>query len=293
MELELKGAIREDELLNEHTYFKIGGPCRAFVEPADIDELKKTLDFAEAKGISYIIIGAGCNLLVNDKGFDGFVISLSAECFTSVRFLQDEVCAGAGMKLGRLCELLAEAGFSGLEFLSGTPGTVGGAVMMNAGGKFGTVGDCIEQVKVMDKEGEVRFIAKKDMGFSYRSSNLKDLIILEARFLLKKDEQVKILGRMRSFLEEKKLSQDLASPSAGCIFKNPEGAKQKSAGELIDLCGLKGRTVGGARVSDVHANFIINTGKAKASDVLELMGIVKDAVKKDHGISLEPEVKII
>ena len=164
---------------------------------------------------------------------------------------------------------------------------------MNAGGKFGSIGERIEQVKVMDPEGEIRFLTKSDLKFGYRSSNLEDMIILEARFSLERDEETKILRRIKSFRDEKKSKQDLSSPSAGCVFKNPRGTQPKSAGELIELSGLKGKTIGGARVSEAHANFIINTGDAKASDVLELMDIIQKKVETDHGIRLEPEVKVI
>jgi len=301
MELELKGGvlslpkgeIRQDEPLCQHTYFRIGGPCKALISPLDAEELKKILDFARTKGVKYFIIGRGSNLLVKDEGFDGLAIRLSESDFSSVRFSQDEACVGSGMKLSRFCELLAEAGLSGLEFLSGIPGTVGGAAMMNAGGKFGSIGERIEQVKVMDPEGEIRFLTKSDLKFGYRSSNLEDMIILEARFSLERDEETKILRRIKSFRDEKKSKQDLSSPSAGCVFKNPRGTQPKSAGELIELSGLKGKTIGGARVSEAHANFIINTGDAKASDVLELMDIIQKKVETDHGIRLEPEVKVI
>jgi len=301
MELELKGEvlslpkgeIKPNEPLCEHTYFKIGGPCTALISPLDLNELKKVLDFARKKSVNYFIIGGGCNLLVKDEGFDGFAIRLERNDFSSVRFSQDEACVGCGMKLSRFCELLAEAGLTGLEFLSGIPGSVGGAVMMNAGGKFGSIGERIEQVKVMDTEGQIQFLTRGDLKFDYRSSNLEGMIVLEARFSLKRDDERKILRRIKSFRDEKKSKQDLGSPSAGCIFKNPRGTEAKSAGELIELSGLKGKTVGGARVSDIHANFIINTGEAKASDVLELMDVVQKKVEADHDIRLEPEVKII
>jgi len=289
---DFKGDIKFNEPLYQHTSFGIGGPCSAWVSPASLDELKKILVLCKEEEIKSFVIGRGSNLLVGDKGYEGIVISLDNEVFRYVKFFDLEVCAGCGIYLRRLLELLTEAGLCGLEFLTGIPATLGGAVFMNAGGNFGSIGDAIEQVKVIDYDGNIKFIDKNALRFGYRCSNLDGFIILEAKLTLKKDSNDKIARRMKHFLEEKHISQDLKNLSAGCIFKNPKDS-QKSAGKLIELSGLKGEKIGGAQVSNTHANFIVYAGNAKASDVLELIGLIQKKVKSIHGIWLEPEVRVV
>jgi len=287
-----KGDIKFNEPLSLHTSFKIGGPCDAWVSPVDAEELKGILDFCRNNDIDNFVIGRGCNLLISDEGYRGVVISLDKKEFNYVRFANDEVCAGSGTCVGRLLELVTEAGFAGLEFLAGIPATVGGAVLVNAGGSFDRIGNFVQQVKVMDARGNIRFIDKEKLEFGYRSSNLTDLIVLEVRFLLQRDIEDRIAKRRKHFLQEKKISQELAAPSAGCIFKNPEDHNE-SAGSLIESSGLKGKRIGNAQVSGVHSNFIINLGNATASDVLHLIELIQGKVKQDHGILLKPEVKIV
>jgi UDP-N-acetylmuramate dehydrogenase len=236
-------------------------------------------------------MGAGSNILASDKGLDAAVFRLSAPFFKTMNFNGRYLEAGGGASLNRLVTNCAKQGLSGAEFLVGIPGTVGGAIMMNAGqAKEGlSISDLIEDITVIDYNGKVNKIDKGKIRFGYRSSNLSRYIILGARLRLTKKNKKKIIKGMHKYILIRKKNQDYRYPSAGCIFKNPPGY---SAGRLIELCGLKGRCIGAAAVSLKHANFIINKAGAGASDVLKLMYLIKKEVKDKFKISLKPEVKI-
>lgn len=285
--LELKGRLLYSEPLCKHTTFRIGGPVDIWAEPRDPEDLISFLEAAKADKLPVIVMGEGSNLLVSDKGLKAAVIHL--------------VDFQAGQNLQRFILNMIDAGFSGLEFMAGIPGTLGGAIKMNAGAglKGPWISDFIERAKVCDYFGRAKWLEKKDLRFGYRDSALRELIILEAEFNLAKAKNKENLKKeYRRLMEEKKDKQELSRPSAGCIFKNPDaGANGRSplptAARLIEGCGLKSKRIGGAMVSDKHANFIVNTGKASFNDVIELIELVKDSVFSKYGINLETEIEIL
>lgn len=282
--------LRTQEPMSRHTTFKIGGPAKIFFEPERMEELADALHRYRQQGQSIYILGGGSNLLVRDEGVDGVVIALhKGAAFQHITIEGCKVKAGAGVSLPKLVKMMANIGLSGLECLVGIPGTVGGAARMNAGGKHGTIGPLIESVFVMHSDGHTERIERDKLLFGYRSSNLKDFVILEVVLLLKEESPALVFEHTRAIYEEKKRTQPLYEPSAGCVFKNPPG---QSAGALIDKAGLKGTTVGGAMVSEKHANFIINRGGATASDVLKLIDLIRERVSKIFNISLELEIEI-
>ncbi|MBI3990598.1 MAG: UDP-N-acetylmuramate dehydrogenase [Candidatus Omnitrophica bacterium] len=288
--------LRLNEPLSRHTTFRIGGPVDYFIEPADLYQLKKTLSFCRKEKLAFMVIGSGSNLLVNDAGVKGIVIKLNSPYFKKVNVKGLSVTAGAGVKLGRLVQVAAKSGLGGLEFLAGIPGTVGGALIMNAGvkgrdsGSRKEISRFIKEIKALDGKGKIVKLKKNEMRFSYRNSNLGKYIILGARFYLRREPSEAIEKRVKEYLDYKKQTQDLTFPSAGCIFKNPAG---HSAGYLLDKCGLKGKRIGGAKVSERHANFIVNEDGAKAADVLSLVELARKKVKARFGIKLSPEIKFL
>jgi UDP-N-acetylmuramate dehydrogenase len=276
--------------MERHTTFRIGGPAKIFYEPEQVDELSETLRRFAEQGERVYILGAGSNLLVRDEGVAGAVIALRKGAgFRDVKIEGCCVTAGAGVPLARLVKMASEAGLSGLEALVGIPGTVGGAARMNAGGRHGNIGPMVQSALVMKPDGAVERMPREKLVFGYRTSNLKETIVLELELSLKEDQREAVVERTRAIYEEKKKSQPLFEPSAGCVFKNPPG---QSAGALIDKAGLKGTAVGGAVVSEKHANFIVNRGGATASDVLKLIEIVRERVRNQFNTALELEVEI-
>lgn len=281
--------IRFKEPLKKHTTFKIGGPAEFFIQPKDIRDLKLILLMAKKYKIQILLIGRGSNILAGDKGVKAMVLSLGSNFFKKIALTAYGLEAGSGLMLRELIQDAGRRGLSGLEFLLGIPGTVGGALAMNAGCAGKGIGDLVYSVGVMDYAGRVKVLKKKDMKFSYRSSSLSKYIILNAVFRLSKGNKKEVSGRIKKYLGYRRATQDLSRPNAGSIFKNPP---QEAAGRLIDLCGLKGKRIGGAYISEKHANFILNKGQAKAADVLKLMGLIKKSVKNKFKVSLEPEIKI-
>jgi len=277
------------EPMREHTTFKIGGPADIWAQPKDLESLMQIIGLCRSESMPVVIAGNGSNLLIKDKGIKACVINLNTAYFKSLKVEADSVTAGAGLGLSRLINVFCKEGLSGLESLAGIPATVGGALAMNAGGKA-WIGDFIEEVSVMDGELKVRNLDRKELVFRYRGSNLGKYIVLNARFKFRKSNSETVKKQTKRFLDEKIKNQDLAAKSAGCVFKNPNGA---SAGRLIDLSGFKGKNVGDAFVSEKHTNFIINAQNATCSDVLKLMDKIIVKVKKDHGVRLEPEIKVL
>lgn len=274
---------------SEHTTFKIGGPAKFFIEPKDSAELRLTLSYARKYKVPLFVIGAGSNILISDKGVAGIVLRLRSPYFRKLIFNGEHLEAGSGVMLNQLLNATQKQGLSGLEFLAGIPGTVGGALIMNAGIPGETIGDLVEEVRVMDYNGNIKLLKKGALKFDYRTSNLSKYIILNAGLnLLKKDKQ-DVKDRIAKYMNYRKMRQDISKPSAGCIFKNPKGT---SAGRLIDLCGLKGKRIGGACISKRHGNFILNQDKATAGDVLKLMNLIIRSVKHKFNITLQPEIKI-
>lgn len=292
----LKGTVKTCEPLSGHTSFKVGGPADIWVEPLDHLDLRRTLAFARKKRMPFFIIGNGSNLLVNDTGFRGIVIRLSAPYFTKTVFKGTVVRVGAGSGLPALIKSCCDRPLAGLESLAGIPGTIGGAVYMNAGGStnpmYKNIGDLVSSVKVMDYSGKMRTINKKDLSFGYRTSNLKQCVILEVTLRLSRGEKAALNSSFAQFINIKKEKQTLDMPSAGCVFKNPAGF-QFTCGQMIDMLGLKGKRIGGAEISARHANFIVNRGGAMSRDIVEMIDFVKDKVKDNYKIPLELEIKIL
>ena len=276
-----------NELLKKHTSFKIGGPADYFCIPKNLGELIEALRFAQERKMAVAIMGGGTNLLALDKGFRGLVIKLAGG-LNWIRRRGRLVYVGAGVYLPHLLLTLAQKGLGGLEFLAGIPGTVGGAVIMNAGAWGKEIGKFVKSVKVLNANGEEKVLEKKELGFGYRQSALQAgrFILAEVVLRLRKSQPRIIKKKMQEFLAKRRKSQPLGIPNAGCIFKNPPG---KFAGKILEEAGCKGMRVGDAQVSNKHANFIVNLGYARAHDVLKLMTKMQKAVK----IKLEPEIKIM
>jgi len=282
--------VRCDESLARHTTLRVGGPADFYVEPAEEDDLAGVLNLCAEFERPFLIIGRGSNLLVREGGFRGVAICLSQPVFCNIEILDEKLRCGAGARLKNVAVHAMRASLSGVEFLEGIPGSVGGALRMNAGAMGGQTFDTVESVRVMDDGGGVRELSPGEMAVAYRGcASLKNRIALAALFRCKSAPRAEIETRMKSFAEKRWSSQP-AGPSAGCIFKNPASIP---AGKLVDELGLKGLRVGGAVVSAEHGNFIINDGKATARDVLELIGILKSRAKAMRGIELQTEVEII
>ena len=282
-----------DEPMSRHTSFRIGGPAARMAFPANAEQLVVLQGLAETCELRPLVIGNGTNLLVSDAGIDNLVIDTSE--MNTIRMEDDGVTitAYAGVSLARLADFACKQGLTGLEFAHGIPGTLGGAVCMNAGAYGGEMKQVIDSVVLLDPEEGIRVLSCEEMNFGYRHSLLDEnpnLIVLSASVKLEKGDPDAIRETMRELMGKRKASQPLEWPSAGSTFKRPEGY---FAAALIDQCGLKGFTVGGAQVSEKHAGFVINQGGATCADVLELIRQVQERVLAEKGVRLEPEVKII
>jgi len=282
--------ICRNELLAKHTTLRVGGPADVYVEPASEADLAGILTLCNERELPFFVMGRGSNLLVRDGGFRGVVICLAHASFSRVEVAGERLHCGAGAKLKNVAIEAKRNGLSGVEFLEGIPGSVGGALRMNAGAMGGATFDAVESVRLMDFAGHVRELASKEMSVEYRScAVLKTNIALGVVFKCRPAPRGEIEQRMKAFNEKRWESQPTA-PSAGCTFKNPATIP---AGRLIDELGLKGTRVGGAVVSAEHGNFIVNDGQATARDVLDLIAILKARVKEARGIELQTEVEII
>jgi UDP-N-acetylenolpyruvoylglucosamine reductase len=282
--------VLRDEPLARHTTLRVGGPADVYVEPASEADLAAAVKCCGARGVPFFVIGRGSNLLVRDGGFRGAVICLSHADFSKVEVDGVRLRCGAGAKLKNVAIEARRHGLSGVEFLEGIPGSVGGALRMNAGAMGGQTFDIVETVRWMDFYGGVREAAPAEMQVKYRGcAALKNHIALGAVFGCRPDSPESIAQRMSAFSQKRWASQP-AAPSAGCAFKNPPSIP---AGRLIDELGLKGTRVGGAAVSREHGNFIVNDGHATARDVLELIEFLKRRAQKERGIELQTEVEII
>lgn len=283
--------VKFNEPMSQHTSFKVGGLVDIFLEIEDDEELKKVIRLCHQFQTPYFIIGGGSNLLVKDKGIQGVVIKLVGNFKKIQVFDNGRVIAGAGALLPKLVNLTYKFGLSGLEFAVGIPGTIGGAVIGNAGVAEKSIANCLISVNVLDKEEvKIKKLAPQNCGFSYRNSNLKKYIIVNVEILLTKSKICSIVYNLEGYKQKRKNTQPINFKSAGCIFKNPRG---NFAGKLIDDAGLKGLRIGGAYISHKHANFILNDGTATADDILNLMAKIKDKVFDKFGIKLEEEIVII
>jgi UDP-N-acetylmuramate dehydrogenase len=299
----VEGKVRFSEPMCKHTTWRVGGLSDVFVEPKDLTDLSKVIKFSKVKKLPIFVIGAGSNLLVSEAGIRGIVIKLSQPFFKSVKFKRNSVWAGAGLSLNRLVALTRDKDLSGCEFLAGIPGTLGGALVMNAGardissknGRQICLADLVKKMQVLSFTGKEKILNKKEIKFGYRNSNLSKFIIISVKLELKSESKKTISALIKKFISYKKGIQDLKSNNAGCVFKNPINSENGNltAGKMIDSCGLKGKTVGSAGISEIHANFILNKGGAKPSDIFKLMRLVQKKVKHKFNVSLEPEVKII
>jgi UDP-N-acetylmuramate dehydrogenase len=293
-----KNRYKTKELLRDHTTFNIGGQAQVWYEPKDKGELSRFLKDAD-DSLPLFVIGSGSNLLATDGLIKKVFIHLNTPDFLDIKVAGTKISAGAGTKIGRLISVLNSKDLGGYEFLAGIPGTIGGALVMNAGAKndhtdassYREMKDIVLSVEVLDRHGRFLRLKKDEIKFSYRNSSLKPYIIVSAEFGLFQADKKTVQEKIKNNLINRIGCQDWQYPSAGSFFRNPEGAV--AAGKLIDQCGLKGLVVGGAKVSDKHANFIVNIRGAKSSDVLKLMEIVKKTVYNRFKIELNPEVEIV
>lgn len=295
----LKAPIYPDVALASYSTFKIGGPARFFSEPHTREELALALEFQKNEGLPLLVIGRGSNLLFSDFGYNGLVLSLRKLEPEQVVFQGPaQIRVPSGMGLFRLALLCQQNSLGGTEFLCHIPGTVGGAVVMNAG--FGRPGDrwheireIVESVTVMDLDGSVRTLGREQLGFGYRTSNLRsERIVLDALLNLHPKSEAEIEEEIKANFSYRNSVQDLRFPSGGSTFKNSKSSELTS-GQLLERAGMKGLRVGGAVVSERHANFFINVDQAKAVDILKLMSIGKQRVLEQFGVTLEPEIKFV
>jgi UDP-N-acetylenolpyruvoylglucosamine reductase len=282
--------LRRDEPLQKRTTLRVGGKADVYVEPASEPELSDIVKLCRERGVPFTMLGRGSNLLIRDGGIRGVVICLAHPAFSRVEVDGERMTCGAGARLKAVAVEARRQGLAGLEFLEGIPGSVGGAMRMNAGAMGSWMFEAIERIRFMDYEGQVQERVASEVAVEYRGCPLfKDHIALGAVFKAHRAEPEVVRQRMNSF-SAKRWETQPNQPSAGCIFKNPTTVP---AGKLIDELGLKGTRVGGAMVSDVHANFIVNDGTATARDVLNLIEIIRQRAKSTRGIELETEVEIL
>ncbi|MBQ3519316.1 MAG: UDP-N-acetylmuramate dehydrogenase [Clostridia bacterium] len=278
-----------DEPMRKHTSFRIGGKAKYVVIPQDEQALLGILQLFKEENFPFLIIGNGSNVLFADEDYDGAVIQLT-DGLTQMKLVEDNlIYCEAGVILARLAMFALENGLTGLEFAHGIPGSVGGAVFMNAGAYGGEIKDCVVAVRHLTPEGEILVTDAKDLFFTYRHTSFTENnhLILGAFFRLANGDKTEIRARMDELIQKRRTSQPLELPSAGSTFKRPP---EGYAAAHIDECGLKGRSVGGAQVSTKHAGFVVNTGSATAQDVKDLMKVIQDTVQAEHGVLLEPEV---
>jgi len=283
--------LRANEPMARYTTFRIGGPAALMALPGTKAEAAAAVKAARELGIEPFFLGNGSNLLVADSGYPGFLVKLAGE-FEEVREVNRGLEAGGAVLLSRLSRAALGRSLTGLEFASGIPGSVGGAVTMNAGAYGGEIAQVLEEVAFLDREGNVQTAPGSECGFGYRKSVFSDgkRLILKARFRLEPGDGAAVKARMDELSAQRKAKQPLEYPSAGSMFKRPEG---HYAAALIDQCGLKGLAVGGAQVSEKHAGFVVNRGGATCAGVLELVRQVKERVFRETGVELEMEVKLL
>ena len=283
--------VRISEPMNRHTTFRIGGPADYFLLPSTAEEVKKILEICKEKELPYFILGNGSNLLVSDEGYCGVIIQLYRN-YGGITVEGTNIRAGAGTLLSQIASAAKNASLTGFEFAGGIPGTLGGAVVMNAGAYGGEMKDVLKEVTVMTEQGEIMTIPAEKLEMGYRTSLVKKAgyLVLEAVISLKAGDVEEIKAIMKDLTEKRVSKQPLEYPSAGSTFKRPEGY---FAGKLIMDAGLRGYQVGGAQVSEKHCGFVINKGNATAADVCGLMKDVQEKVQEQFGVTLEPEVKFL
>jgi UDP-N-acetylmuramate dehydrogenase len=285
----LEAIVERNYRLAKCTWYGLGGPADYFIQPKTVEQLQQVVGRCNENDIPIYVLGHGSNLLVGDDGVRGAVIKLGDGQFAETTFDGENLTAWAGADLKKLVLTCVEKGLSGIEALTDIPGSVGGAVKMNAGGTFGDIGSAVESVMLMDNHGGIFEKSKPELVFDYRRTNITATFILSANLNLVAADKEQIVRTVKELWIYKKNTQPLSTRNAGCVFKNPRGV---SAGALIDRAGLKGRKVGGAVVNEKHANFIVAQKGCKSSDVMKLIDVVKEGVKKRYGVDLELEIEI-
>ncbi|WP_183163747.1 UDP-N-acetylmuramate dehydrogenase [Bacillus sp. KQ-3] len=290
-ELSFLGEVKQNEPLKNHTTWKIGGSAGILYTPIDIASLKKAMELITQRGLKWVVIGKGSNLLVSDKGFDGVVIKL-AEDTSPLVVNGTTVTAGGGYPLIKLATVLTRDGLGGLEFAGGIPGTVGGAVFMNAGAHGADMSTILTKAHILYPDGTFRWLTKDELGFSYRTSVLQKNrgICIEAELELTKGDKEAIKAVLQKNKDYRRHTQPWNFPCCGSVFRNP---LPDHAGRLIEEAGLKGHRIGGAQVSNMHANFIVNVADATCEDVLNLIAHIKETIKKEKNIDLHTEVEVM
>ncbi|MFC7372080.1 UDP-N-acetylmuramate dehydrogenase [Fictibacillus iocasae] len=285
------GKVLENEPLKNHTTLKIGGPADVFVEPKNSESLKVVMAIIKESGVPFRAIGRGSNLLVSDGGIEGVVIKLG-DGLNHIERSGSEIRVGGGVSIITLATILAREGYKGLEFAGGIPGSVGGSVFMNAGAHGAEMADIVKEALILFPDGELRWLSNEELGFSYRTSILQEKggICVEAVLVLEQGSKEEIMASLKKNKDYRRQTQPWNFPCCGSVFRNP---LPNYAGQLIESSGLKGTTLGGAQISEMHANFIVNTGDATADDVLNLIALIQEKVLQEKGIQLETEVEII
>tara|TARA_B100000029_G_scaffold374542_1_gene368851 strand:- start:987 stop:1901 length:915 start_codon:yes stop_codon:yes gene_type:complete len=291
LNLDQSSIILENELLKNHTTFGIGGPAKILALPKATNDLIKIINFSNKNNINLSFIGSGSNVLASDNGFDGIVITLK-KMFNKIQFNDNNVYTEAGAMLGTMVKTAINKGYEGFESLVGVPGTVGGALIMNAGAHGTEISELLISARTINCNGQIKFYNKKDISFSYRNSTFpENEILLDANFILNKGVKKDIIKKKKEVSLKRKTTQPLKYRSAGSIFKNP--SSNLAAGYLIDKSGLKGLRIGDAEISKKHANFIINHGSAKSHEIYKLIKIIKNKVNQKFKIRLKLEIKLI
>lgn len=283
-----RGHVTLNEPLSAYTSFRIGGPADYYLEPLDKDDLVQLISYFQVKEIPFVLIGNGSNLLVSDEGIRGAVINLERGLST-LSADGNTVRAEAGVRMARFVDFCIQRGLKGVEMLPGIPGTIGGAVIMNAGAYGGEISDYLVEVEIL-RDGKILHVKKEDAGFSYRRSGFHRDVVLSAAFQLPSGNTAELMKLRRDLLIKRNQSQPMNFPNSGSVFKNPKGT---FAAKLIEDAGLKGTIIGNAQISEKHGNFIVNKGKATAADVLELVRLARKSVAEQFGIMLELEVKLL
>lgn len=283
-----RGSIRINELLAQYTSMKVGGPVDYYLEPADRDDLVAIVRFLRQHDFPTMVIGRGSNLLVSDVGLRGAAISVE-RCLSDVRPEGDLVRAESGARLTKLVDFCIQSGFAGMEWAAGIPGTVGGGIVMNAGAHGEQMSDHIVDVEII-RDDAVLVVPKSAAAFGYRSSAFRGDVVLSARFTFPSGDREQLIRHRSELMRKRNETQPLNLPNSGSMFKNPPGTH---AAKLIEQAGLKGKRVGGAQISEKHANFVVNLGTARASDVMTLLDLTRRTVYQNTGILLELEVKLV
>ena len=286
-----KGTVLTEEPMSRHTSFQIGGPAEIFVQPATGDEVRQAICLAKEEQIPFFVVGNGSNLLVSDDGFRGMIVQIGRN-LQEISVEDNVIYAQAGALLSRVARTALEHGLTGMEFAAGIPGSLGGAVAMNAGAYGGEMKDILTDAEVLTPDGEIKILSLEELDLSYRHSCIfdEDYIVLSVHLQLEQGDKTVIRNRMDELARARREKQPLEYPSAGSTFKRPEGY---FAGALIQDAGLKGYTVGGAQVSEKHSGFVVNRGGATAEEVLFLIKQVQKKVKSRFGVTMEPEVRMV